>query len=162
MDWLHLQYRHRIAVRWRHARLLPTESDDPPGTEGTCSSGMTGCQYPEPTCSEPDSSCEESGCCTEGECGANGWCTSCISGTEDPCGNLNEAFGADFICCTYGGDPGSVGTCVTEAECIVEPPNTGAGTTSGDASWIAPAAAVGAAAAVLAYKSRERNVDNEA
>ena len=40
--------------------------------------------------------------------------------------------------------------------------NTGAGTTSGDSSWIAPAAAIGAAAAVIAYKGRERKAETEA
>jgi hypothetical protein len=125
---------------------------------------MTGCQYPvDPVCSEPDTSCEESGCCTVGECGANGWCTACYSGTADPCGGINEAFGADYICCTAeGAAPGAVGYCTEADLCVSDTPNTGAGSTADTSSWIAPAAAVGAAAAVLAYKSRESKVDSEA
>lgn len=126
------------------------------GGEGICASS---CEV----CSEPDSSCQETGCCTVGECGANGWCNSCISGTENPCGNQNEAFDANFICCTEKGAAlGAPGFCTEEALCVSETPNTGAGTTSGDAGWMAPAAAIGAAAAVIAYKSRERKAETEA
>ncbi len=84
------------------------------------------------------------------------------SGTEDPCGYFNYTYDLDYICCTYGGDPGSTGTCVAESTCVVEPPNTGAGTTADSSNWIAPVAVVGAAAAVLAYKGRENKVENEA
>jgi hypothetical protein len=119
-------------------------------------SGTCAATCEEPVCSGPDSSCEESGCCTYGECGANGWCTSCISGTENPCGNLNEAFDANFICCTAAGAAeGAIGYCTEQDLCVAEPPNTGAGTSADASNWIAPAAAIGTAAAVLAYKSRE-------
>jgi hypothetical protein len=98
-----------------------------------------------------------------GTCGANGWCTACYSGTADPCGGINEAFGADYICCTEeGAAPGAVGYCTEADLCVEEPPVVGAGTTAETSNWIAPAAAVGAAAAVLAYKSRESKVDSEA
>jgi hypothetical protein len=108
--------------------------------------------------------CESTGCCAEGtECGANGWCYGCYSGTENPCGPYNEAFGAEYICCTYGDSAeGAVGYCVAQAECVVEPPNTGSGPVVTSNSWMAPAAAIGAAAAVLAYKSREDKAENEA
>jgi hypothetical protein len=126
-------------------------------------SGTCAATCEEPVCSGPDSSCEESGCCTDGECGANGWCTSCISGTENPCGNLNEAFDANFICCTAAGAAeGAIGYCTEQDLCVAEPPNTGAGTSAETNNWIAPAAAIGAAAAVLAYKSRESKADTEA
>lgn len=105
-----------------------------PGGEGVCTSGMTGCQAGD----------------------------ECISGTEDPCGFFNYTYDLDYICCTYGGDPGSTGTCVADGTCVVEPPNTGAGTTSDTSTWIAPAAAIGAAAAVLAFKGREKNSETEA
>lgn len=130
---------------------------------GTCASGSTGCN-PTGECSALQTMCESTGCCAEGTtCGANGWCSACYSGTEDPCGPYNEAFGADYICCTYGDNtPGAVGYCVSEAECVVSPPNTGAGSTSEHANWIAPAAAVGVAAAILAYKNRDQTPDTEA
>lgn len=139
-------------------------ADDEVGTAGTCISPMASCEYPvDPTCSEPGTSCEETDCCTVGTCGANGWCTACYSGTEDPCGALNEAFGADFICCTAAGAAeGAVGYCVEADLCVSDTPNTGAGTTADTSSWIAPAAAVGAAAAVIAYKSRDRKGEIEA
>ena len=106
--------------------------------------------------------------------GADGTCVSdsvgcepivddtCQSGTQDACAAYNEAYGVEYICCTYGADPGAAGVCVAESACVVEPPNTGAGITSDSNSWIAPAAAVGAAAAVLAYRSRENKAENEA
>lgn len=114
----------------------PPTQDAEPGAEGVCTSGMVGCQYPEVD-------------------------DSCISGTEDPCGAYNDANDTDYICCTYGGDPGSEGVCVAEAACVVEPPNTGAGTTSDTSTWIAPAAAIGAAAAVMAFKSHEKKSETE-
>lgn len=140
----------------------PPNQDDPPGTAGVCTSGMTGCQYPV-ECSALQTSCEETECCAEDtECGANGWCNACYSGTADPCGGINEAFGADYICCTYGDTtPGAIGWCMAESDCVVAPPNTGAGTSAGSSTWIAPAAAIGAAAAVMAYKSREKNAETE-
>jgi len=115
-------------------------------------------------------------CCTDdvnAAAGANGTCVSdmvgcqpvvddtCQSGTEDPCGAYNEAYGVEYICCTYGADPGAAGTCVAESACVVEPPNTGSGVSSDSSNWIAPAAAVGAAAAVLAYKNRGSKAENE-
>jgi hypothetical protein len=103
------------------------------GAAGVCTSGMTGCQTSD----------------------------ACQSGTEDACGYFNYTYDLNYICCTYG-NPGSEGTCVAEDACVVAPPNTGAGTTADTSNWIAPAAAVGAAAALLAYKNRERNVENEA
>lgn len=117
----------------------------------------------ETECSALQTMCEDTDCCVEGtECGANGWCSGCYSGTEDPCGPYAAAFGGDFICCTYGDDrEGAVGYCVTQDECVVAPPNTGAGVTDSANTWIAPAAAIGAAAAVLAYKSREKNAETE-
>jgi hypothetical protein len=135
--------------------------DDPPGTEGTCISGMAECYPPVDECSALQTSCEETGCCAEDtECGANGFCYGCYSGTEDPCGPFNEAYGADYICCTYGDTtPGAVGYCVAESACVVEPPNTGIGSANAETSWIVPAAAVGVAAAVIAHKSR--NVSDE-
>lgn len=111
-------------------------ADDPAGSEGVCTSGMADCQYAVDA--------------------------SCISGTDGACDAYNEANDTDYICCNFGGAEGSEGTCVAEDACVVEPPNTGAGTSADSSTWIAPAAAVGAAAALLAYKSRERNVDNEA
>ena len=105
-----------------------------PGGAGVCTSGMTGCQASD----------------------------DCISGTEDPCGYFNFVYEVDYICCNYGGAVGSAGTCVAESTCVVKPPDTGAGTSSDTSNWIAPAAAIGAAAAVLAYKSRENKVENEA
>ncbi len=125
--------------------------------------GVCGDVCIDPVCSDPDTSCEETGCCTEGECGANGWCTACYSGTEDPCGGINEAFGANYICCTAKGAAlGAIGYCTEEALCISETPNTGSGTAADSSTWIAPAAAIGAAAAVMAYKSRETKADTEA
>ncbi|MEZ4505468.1 MAG: hypothetical protein R2848_06225 [Thermomicrobiales bacterium] len=51
----------------------------------------------------------------------------CYSGTQDPCGPYNEAFGASYICCTYGDTTReAVGYCVAEKECVA-PPNTGSG-----------------------------------
>lgn len=97
-----------------------------PGGEGVCTSGMTGCQASD----------------------------VCTSGTEDPCGFFNATYDLDYICCNWGGAPGSEGTCVAEDTCVSSPPNTGAGVTVGSDSWIAPAVAVGAAAAVIAYKGR--------
>lgn len=133
------------------------------GADGTCVSDSVGCN-PTGECDALQTMCESTGCCAEGtECGANGWCYGCYSGTEDPCGPYNEAFGADYICCTYGSTVvGAVGYCVAESECVVAPPNTGSGPITTSNSWIAPAAAIGAAAAVLAYKSREDKVENEA
>ncbi len=127
-------------------------------------SGVCGDVCIDPVCSELQTMCEGTDCCVEGtECGANGWCYGCYSGTEDPCGPYNEAFGADYICCTYGDTAiGAVGYCVAESECVVAPPNTGSGPIVTSNSWMAPAAAIGAAAAVLAYKSREDKVENEA
>lgn len=110
------------------------ESYGTPGGAGICTSGMTGCQASD----------------------------ECTSGTQDPCGYYNFIYDRDYICCTYGGDPGSTGTCVAESACVVKPPDTGAGTTSDTSSWIAPAAAIGAAAAVLAYKNRESKSENGA
>lgn len=104
------------------------------GAAGVCTSGMTGCQASD----------------------------VCISGTENPCGYFNYTYDKDYICCNWGGADGSEGTCVAEGACVVEPPNTGAGTTADNSSWIAPAAAIGAAAAVLAYKNRESKADSEA
>lgn len=133
------------------------------GANGVCVSDSVGCN-PTGECSPLQSMCEDTECCAEGtECGANGWCYGCYSGTQDPCGPYNEAFGASYICCTYGDTtPGAVGYCVAEKECVVAPPNTGSGPITTSNSWLAPAAAIGAAAAVLAYKSREDKVENEA
>ena len=130
--------------------------------EGTCISPMASC-LPQ-GCSELQTMCEDTNCCAEDTtCGANGWCNGCYSGTEDPCGPYNEAFGADYICCTYGDTrDGAVGYCVAQDECVVAPPNTGAGATADTSSWIAPAAAIGAAAAVMAYKGREKKSETEA
>jgi hypothetical protein len=133
---------------------------DTAGGEGTC---MEVCSAGG-ECSELQTMCESTGCCAaDTECGANGWCYGCYSGTEDPCGPYNEAFGANYTCCTFGDTtPGAVGYCVAESECVVAPPDTGSGTTSGDANWIAPAAAIGAAAALIAYKGRDRKAETEA
>ncbi len=132
------------------------------GVPGICTSASVGCE-PQGECSELQTSCEESSCCAEGtDCGANGWCNACYSGDENPCGGVNEAFGADYICCTYGDTtPGAIGWCVADADCIVKPPDTGTGTAASD-RLIAPAAAIGAAAAVLAWKSRSQPEDGEA
>ena len=130
--------------------------------EGTCVSGMAGCN-PTGECSALQTMCEDTGCCAEDTtCGANGWCSACYSGTEDPCGPYNEAFGANYICCTYGGAPGAIGYCMAESDCVETPPNTGSGSTADSNVWVAPAAAIGAAAAVLAYKSRDQKADTEA
>jgi len=133
------------------------------GANGTCVSDSVGCE-PTGECDALQTMCEGTGCCAEDtECGANGWCYGCYSGTEDPCGAYNEAFGADYVCCTYGSTAiGAVGYCVAQSECVVAPPNTGSGPIMTSNSWIAPAAAIGAAAAVLAYKSREDKVEKEA
>jgi hypothetical protein len=104
------------------------------GAQGVCTSGMTGCQASD----------------------------VCISGTEDECGFYNYTYNRDYICCTFGGDAGSQGTCVAPDDCVVKPPDTGAGMTSDTSNWIAPAAALGAAAAVMAYKSREKKGESEA
>jgi hypothetical protein len=109
-------------------------------------------------------------CATEdsyGTPGGQGVCTSgmtgcqasdvCQSGTNDACGFFNFTFDLDYVCCANG-DPGSQGTCVA-GPCL---PNTGAGTTSDTSNWIAPAAAIGAAAAVMAYKGREKKAETEA
>lgn len=131
---------------------------DTPGGTGSCQEVCSA-----EVCSEPDTSCEGTGCCTVGECGANGWCTACYSGTEDACAGINETFGASYICCTAAGSaPGSVGYCTEEALCVSETPNTGSGTAADSNDWIAPAAAVGAAAALLAYKSRQHKAETEA
>ncbi len=107
----------------------PPTADAAPGAAGTCVSPMIGeCVYPVDN--------------------------SCISGTADACVDYNEANGTDYICCTYGGDPGSEGSCVAEDACVVSPPNTGAGVTAETESLVAPTVAVGAAAAVIAYKTR--------
>lgn len=115
-------------------------------------------------CSALQTMCADTDCCAENTiCGANGWCNGCYSGTQNPCGPYNEAFGADYICCTYGDTtPGAVGYCVAESDCVAAPPNTGAGVTTDSSTWITPAAVIGAAAAVMAYKSRERNENAEA
>jgi len=132
------------------------------GVPGVCTSASVGCE-PRGECSEPGTSCEAPGCCTVGECGANGWCTACYSGTDNPCGGLNEAFSADYICCTASGAAeGAVGYCVEADLCVSDTPNAGTGTTAETSSWIAPAAAVGAAAAAMAYKNRESKADSEA
>jgi len=139
--------------------LLCCATGDLPGGPGICQSecGTSG------ECSELQTMCADTDCCAEDTtCGANGWCNGCYSGTQDPCGPYNEAFGADYICCTYGdATPGAVGYCVAQSECVLAPPNTGAGTTTDTSTWIAPATAIGAAAAVIAYKGRERNEDAE-
>ncbi len=120
------------------ADLCCTSSpDDPPGSPGECISPMIGaCQYPVDD--------------------------SCISGTEGACDAYNEANDTDYICCTYGGANGAAGTCVAEDACVVEPPNTGAGTSADTSNWIAPAAAIGAAAAVMAFKGRDKKSETEA
>jgi len=140
-----------------------SSADDPPGTEGTCISGMAECFPPVNECSALQTSCDATGCCAEDtECGANGFCYGCYSGTEDPCGPFNEAYGADYICCTYGNTAiGAVGYCVAESACVVAPPNTGASTTT-NSNWIAPAAAIGAAATVIAFKSRKESDESGA
>ena len=138
----------------------PYTSD--PGSDGVCVHDSVGCE-PTGTCSEPGENCEQTGCCTVGSCSDSGWCTGCISGTQGACAALSEAIGADFICCTAADSaPGAVGYCTEEDLCVSEEPNTGAGTTAETSTWIAPAAAIGAAAAVLAYKSRESKADIEA
>jgi hypothetical protein len=115
----------------------PPTADAQPGAAGTCVSPMIGgCMYPVDD--------------------------SCISGTEGACDAYNEANDTDYICCTYGGADGAAGTCVAEDACVVEPPNTGAGTTADTSNWIAPAAAIGAAAAVMAFKGREKRSENKA
>lgn len=137
------------------SNLLCCATGDTDGGPGICGES---CDAPE-GCSELQTMCEDTNCCAEGTtCGANGWCNGCYSGTEDPCGPYNEAFGADYICCTFGNAAdGAVGYCVAQDECVVAPPNTGSGSTAGDvSSWIAPAAVVGAAAVALAYKNRGR------
>jgi hypothetical protein len=142
--------------------LLCCADTEGTGVPGTCTSASVGCE-PRGECSELQTSCEASGCCAEGtDCGANGWCNACYSGSPDPCGGINEAFGADYICCTYGDKtPGAIGWCTAADECVVEPPNTGTGTAADD-HLIAPAVAIGAAAAVLAWKSRTQPEDGEA
>ena len=128
------------------------------GGEGTCAEACEAV-----LCSPVGESCEATDCCIEGDCGANGWCTGCYSGTEDPCAGINEAFDANYICCTAdGAAAGSLGYCTEESLCVSETPNTGSGATADANSWIAPAAAIGAAAAVMAYKSREARADTEA
>lgn len=128
------------------------------GANGVCVSDSVGCN-PTGECSALQTMCESTGCCAEDtECGANGWCYGCYSGTEDPCGPYNEAFGANYICCTYGDDtPGAVGYCVSEDLCIDTVTTVGSGPINQPNSreWVAPVAALGAAAAVIAYKSRE-------
>ncbi len=136
---------------------------DDAGSDGVCVSGSVGCNPVGPTCSEPGENCEESGCCTVGSCSDSGWCTGCISGTEDACTALSEVYGADFVCCTAAGSaPGAVGYCTEQDLCVSAEPDTGAGTTAETSNWIAPAAAIGAAAAVIAYKGRERKSETEA
>ena len=124
---------------------------------------MADCRYSVDECSELQTSCAESGCCVnDTECGANDWCNACVTGTDNACAGVNEAFGTDYICCMYGDDVGALGLCVAESDCIVQPPNTGAGTTSADRNWITRAAAIGAAAAVLAFKSRDSQTEVDA
>jgi hypothetical protein len=106
------------------------------GADGTCVSNMVGC---EPVVDD-----------------------TCISGTLDACTAYNEAYGVDYICCNWGGKPGSAGKCVAESSCVEKPPVVGSGVTAEANSWIAPAAAVGAAAAVLAYRTRDNKSENEA
>jgi hypothetical protein len=132
------------------------------GVPGTCTPASVGCE-PQGECSELQTICDATGCCAEGtDCGANGWCNACYSGTADPCGGINEAFGADYICCTYGDTTvGAIGWCMAQDECIVKPPDTGVGTAASD-GLIAPVAAIGAAAALLAWKSRETPADTDA
>jgi hypothetical protein len=128
------------------------------GGDGTCAA-----ECEAELCSPVGESCEGTGCCVEGECGANGWCTGCYSGTEDPCAGINEAFEANYICCTAAGAAeGALGYCTEESLCVTETPNTGSGDAVDAQSWIAPAAAIGAAAAVMAYKSRESKADTRA
>jgi hypothetical protein len=146
------------------------------GAEGICActeSGLgdpwLGCDCTTGTldpCGDSDNLC----CATTDAEGGPGVCQaectqvddSCISGTEGACDAYNEENGTDYICCNYGGADGSAGTCVAESACVVEPPNTGSGTTAATENWIAPAAAIGAAAAVIAYKGRERKAETEA
>jgi len=146
------------------------------GAAGICACTESGLGDPWLGCtcmSGTQTPCGDSGfvCCATGDTvGGPGICRtecdtvddSCISGTEGACDAYNEANGTEYICCTFGGADGSAGTCVAEAACVVEPPNTGSGTTADTSSWIAPAAAVGAAAAVMAYKNRESKADTEA
>lgn len=86
---------------------------------------------------------------------------ACTSGTEDPCGYYNLMYDRDYICCTFGGDDGSEGTCVAQDACVVAPPNTGSGTTHDGNTWIALVAAVGATTALLAYQIRESRSETD-
>ena len=126
---------------------------------GSCISPMATCTV---NCPVPGEQCGQDGCCYIGECSDDGWCIGCISGSEYNCAALSEALGADFECCTYGGDPGSTGTCVPAGTCVVQPPNTGTGPAGDHGSWITPAAAIGAAAVVLAFEGRSPRSKNEA
>jgi hypothetical protein len=87
---------------------------------------------------------------------------ACTTGELNPCGGISEAFGADYICCTYGDTTiGAIGWCMAQDECTVKPPDTGTGSAASD-RLIAPVAALGAAAAVLAWKSRATSTDTDA
>ena len=56
------------------------------GADGTCVSDSVGCEPSDDTC---------------------------ISGTEDACAAYNEAYGVEYICCTYGGDQEALGSVST-------------------------------------------------
>lgn len=126
---------------------------------GSCISPMATCTA---NCPPPGTQCREDGCCYVGACSDDGWCIGCIGGSEYNCAALSEALGADFECCTYGNPPGSEGTCVPDGTCVVQPPNTGSGIAARRPSWIAPAAAVGAAAVVAAVKGRSPSAEHKA
>lgn len=145
------------------------------GAAGICACTESGLGDPWAGCActgGTESPCGDSGyeCCGATVDNESGTCAetcdtvddSCISGTEGACDAYNAENGTDYICCNFGGAEGSAGTCVAESACVVEPPNTGAGTTADANTWIAPAAAVGAAAAVLAFKGREKKSETEA
>lgn len=137
--------------------LLCCADSEGVGVPGTCTSASVGCE-PQGNCSAPGENCEETGCCTLGECSASGFCLSCTTGTQNPCGNLATEFGGSWVCCpASGGAPGSTGTCVEEGECISDLPDTGTGPlTASDNRWMGPLALLGAGAAVLGWKRREQ------
>lgn len=138
--------------------LLCCATGTEPGGPGICTSASVGCD-PIGECSAPGESCEETGCCELGECSASGFCLSCTTGTENPCGSLATEFGGTWVCCpAAGGAPGSTGTCVEESECISDLPDTGTGplTTAADNRWMGPLALLGAGAAILGWKRREQ------
>jgi len=157
-------------------------------TNGTCASPSVGCQQPE--CKNAGDTCSADGDCCSGKCSDQGVCycsdparplvgCACTTGTENPCGD------SSLVCCANEGSaPGGPGTCTPSSVGCEQPqplpppptqpakagtaavsslPATGSGAGGDGSGWIAPAAVIGAGAAlVAAHKLRQPASQTEA